>query len=55
MAYATDLTDAQFARVALDPVHTPLLLVHGTGDGPVAVARAHDAHAAGARARRGAS
>jgi TfoX/Sxy family transcriptional regulator of competence genes len=57
VAYATDLTDvidAQFALVALDRVHTPLL-VHGTGDGPVAVPRAHDAHAAGVPARRGAS
>jgi TfoX/Sxy family transcriptional regulator of competence genes len=55
VAHATDRTDAQFAFVALDRVHTPLLLAHGTGDGPVAVARAHEVHAAGAPARRGAS
>jgi hypothetical protein len=28
VASATDLTDAQFALVALDRVHTPLLLAH---------------------------
>jgi DNA transformation protein len=52
--YATDRTDAPFALVALDRVHTPLLLAHGTGGGPVAVARAHEAHPAGAPARQGA-
>lgn len=54
MADATEPTDAQFALIALDPVYTPLLLVHGSGDGPVAVARGHEvheAHAAGASGR----